>query len=101
MSLWNYLEQIPTPLRQNYREMRLILGDQLNIRHSWFEDTEQVLFVMFEMRQETDYVRHHQQKVAAFFAAMRAFADVVGTMADILYVRLDSPKNQQNLVENL
>ena len=22
---------------KNYREMRLILGDQLNIRHSWFE----------------------------------------------------------------
>lgn len=101
MSLWNNLEQIPAPIRQNYREMRLILGDQLNIRHSWFENTSQVLFVMFEMRQETDYVRHHQQKVAAFFAAMRAFADVVGTMADILYVRLDSPENHHTLVENL
>ena len=51
---------------------------------------------MFEMRQETDYVRHHQHKVAAFFCRNAGFADVVGTMADILYVRLDSPKNQQN-----
>ena len=29
---------------------------------------------MAEMRQETDYAPHHIQKVLAFFAAMRAFA---------------------------
>lgn len=101
MSLWNSLEQIPTTSRQQYHEIRLILGDQLNIRHSWFNAPENVLFVMFEMRQETDYARHHQQKVTAFFAAMRAFADVVGTMADILYLRLDSPDNHQALDKNL
>ncbi|WP_268977906.1 cryptochrome/photolyase family protein, partial [Undibacterium luofuense] len=29
---------------------------------------------MLEMRQETDYVLHHAQKIIAIFAAMRAFA---------------------------
>jgi deoxyribodipyrimidine photolyase-related protein len=48
-------------------EVRLILGDQLNEEHSWYiEPNNQVCYVMFEMRQETDYVRHHVQKVVAF-----------------------------------
>jgi len=52
--------------------LRIIPGDQLNIRHSWFmRPSPDVLFVIMEMRQETDYARHHMQKVAAFFAAMR------------------------------
>ena len=54
------------------KKLRLILGDQLNERHSWFqENDENVLYCMFEMRQETDYVKHHIQKVTGFFVAMR------------------------------
>ena len=54
------------------KEVRLILGDQLNKDHSWFDEVDKgVLYVMFEMRQETDYVKHHIQKVVAFFMAMR------------------------------
>lgn len=57
------------------KTLRLILGDQLNARHSWFgEPDSSVLYVMAELRQETDYVVHHRQKVLAFFAAMRNFA---------------------------
>jgi deoxyribodipyrimidine photolyase-related protein len=53
--------------------LRLILGDQLNEKHSWFKTPDrQVTYVLMEIRQETDYVRHHIQKVAAFFAAMRS-----------------------------
>ena len=56
-------------------ELRLILGDQLNAGHSWFRTQDPaVCYLMAELRQETDYCRHHRQKVLAFFAAMRAFA---------------------------
>ena len=43
--------------------LRLILGEQLNAQHSWFQQVEEdVIFVMMEVRQETDYVKHHIQK---------------------------------------
>ena len=52
-------------------EVRLILGDQLNSEHSWFEQVNSdVIYVMFEMCQETNYVKHHIQKVVAFFGRM-------------------------------
>ena len=55
--------------------LRLILGDQLNPEHSWFEQRrDDVLYVFMEMRQETDYVLHHAQKIIAIFAAMRELA---------------------------
>lgn len=58
------------------KTLRLILGDQLNYRHSWFnEASDDVFYMMMEMRQETDYVSHHIQKVVGFFSAMRAFKD--------------------------
>ena len=55
--------------------VRLLLGDQLDPRHPWFDHTDaDVLYVMMEVRQETDYVLHHAQKILAIFAAMRRFA---------------------------
>ena len=58
------------------KTLRLILGDQLNQQHSWYSKTDSdVTYVMAEMRQETDYVKHHIQKVVAFFLSMRNFAD--------------------------
>jgi len=60
------------------KTLRLILGDQLNSRHSWFQrPRKDVVYVLMEMRQETDYVRHHIQKVVGFFAAMRHFAKML------------------------
>jgi len=57
------------------KTLRLILGDQLNSKHSWYKRVDDnVFYCMFEMRQETDYVRHHIQKVIGFFAAMREFS---------------------------
>ena len=56
------------------RKLRLILGDQLNSKHSWFLETnENVTYCMFEMRQETDYVTHHIQKVVGFFCCNAEF----------------------------
>lgn len=55
--------------------LRLILGDQLNPAHSWFKTVQpNVVYLLMEVRQETDYVRHHAQKILAIFAAMRDFA---------------------------
>ena len=58
------------------KTLRLVLGDQLNQQHSWFDTVDDsVIYLMAEMRQETDYVKHHVQKVVAFFLSMRSFSD--------------------------
>ena len=52
-----------------------LLGDQLNVQHEWFDHVEpDTLFVLAELYQEASYVRHHVQKVVAFFDAMAALA---------------------------
>jgi deoxyribodipyrimidine photolyase-related protein len=83
--------------------LRLILGDQLNEKHTWFQKPDgNVVYVMMEIRQETDYVKHHVQKVVAFFAAMRAFAEKLRKKGHIvIYLRLDDPKNRQTIAGNL
>ena len=84
-------------------EVRLILGDQLNAEHSWFEKLDNnVCYVMFEMRQETNYVKHHIQKVVAFFGAMRNFARAREKEGHrVLYYSLDDPQNEHKLDKNL
>ena len=83
--------------------LRLILGDQLNELHTWFQKPdEKAVYVMMEIRQETDYVKHHVQKVVAFFAAMRAFAEKLREKGHtVIYLRLDDPKNRQTITGNL
>lgn len=86
-----------------YRKLRLVLGDQLHSGHSWFEQTDaEVLYVMMEIRPETDYIRHHIQKVAGFFAAMRRFkeAKVEGGHA-FRYFRIGDPANLQDFQKNI
>lgn len=91
------------PVNRPMKTFRLVLGDQLNARHSWFQTvSSDVTYVMMEMRQETDYARHHVQKVIAFFLAMRHFADE--RRADghqVIYLNLDDPANTQSLTQNL
>lgn len=84
-------------------EARLILGDQLNENHSWFTELDnRVLYVMFEMRQETEYVKHHIQKVVAFFAAMRTFARKLEQDGhQVLYYTIDDPNNCHDLKKNI
>lgn len=83
--------------------IRLILGDQLNPRHHWFEQQDPgVLYVLMEVRQETDYVLHHAQKIIAIFAAMRAFADNLRQQGHrVHYVTLNDPANQHAITDNL
>lgn len=81
--------------------LRLILGDQLNSKHSWYSDNEtDVTYLMAEMRQETDYVTHHVQKVVTFFMSMRNFAEYLkGRGFPVIYYTLDANDNPQDLGE--
>ena len=84
-------------------EIRLILGDQLNENHTWFAEVDRkVCYVMLEMRQETDYVKHHIQKVVGFFAAMRTFArQLENNGHTVIYYTINDPKNTQNIQKNI
>ncbi|SDR05462.1 cryptochrome/photolyase family protein [Flagellimonas zhangzhouensis] len=81
--------------------LRLILGDQLNSNHSWFKNVdEEVIYVMAEMRQETDNVKHHIQKVVGFFLAMRNFSESLKKKGHrVEYFKISDGKNPQNLQE--
>ncbi len=83
--------------------VRLILGDQLNPLHSWFSDVDpQTLYLMMEMRQETDYVRHHAQKVIAIFAAMRAFATALRERGHrVHYLQINEADSKLPMAESL
>ena len=60
---------------QQYHSLRLVLGDQLNSNHSWYQQVDEgVLYLIAELHQEAGYVKHHIQKIAAFFLAMENFA---------------------------
>ena len=49
------------------KTLRLILGDQLNSGHSWFQrPRKDVVYVLMEMRQETDYVTTTSRKWSGF-----------------------------------
>ncbi|MCM2680987.1 cryptochrome/photolyase family protein [Echinimonas agarilytica] len=74
-----------------YRRLRLILGDQLNAHHSWYQQAQaDTLYVIAELRQETDYAPHHVQKVSAFFSAMAQFAIALKQAGhQVLHLTLD------------
>ncbi|MGS2726587.1 cryptochrome/photolyase family protein [Psychroserpens sp. BH13MA-6] len=85
------------------KTLRLVLGDQLNIKHSWFKSTDDdVMYALFEMRQETDVVTQHIQKVIGFFSAMRQFSeDLKGLGHRVTYFKINADENTQSLTENL
>ena len=84
-------------------KLKLILGDQLNFQHSWFKEVDSSeVFVLMEMRQETDYALHHIQKVVAFFGAMRNFSEVLKQAGhQVHYLALDDKANRQQLEAKL
>ncbi len=81
------------------RTLRLLLGDQLNQKHSWFDDVnDDVTYLMAEMRQETDYVKHHIQKVVAFFLSMRNFSEELSEKGHrFIYLKINDKDNPQEL----
>ncbi len=80
-------------------QLRWVLGDQLDASHSWFSEIDPtVAYVIAELRQETDYVPHHVQKVCAFFAAMRNFADARAAEGHVVvYLDLDATADYASL----
>jgi len=85
------------------QRLRFILGDQLNEAHTWFKQScPNTLYLMAEMRQETDYVRHHAQKVLGIFAAMRRFAERLRELGhQVQYLSISDLQNQQGAIANL
>ena len=85
------------------KTLRLILGDQLNSNHSWFNSVEEsVTYVMMEVRTETDYAQHHIQKVVGIFAAMRDFASQLKSNGhQLIYLQLNDSVNLQSFDKNI
>lgn len=85
------------------KTLRLILGDQLNSRHSWFStQDENITYLLMEVRSETDYVTHHIQKVVSFFLGMRLFSEDLRELGhNVIYFKLDDKANQQRFAENI
>ncbi len=85
------------------KTVRLVLGDQLNPQHSWFAEVDRdVVYVLMEVRQETDYVLHHAQKILAIFAAMRDFARYLQAQGHrVHYLSIDDASNTQSVTGNL
>ncbi|MCZ4221912.1 cryptochrome/photolyase family protein [Pedobacter rhodius] len=84
------------------KTLRLILGDQLNINHSWYKTVDDsVSYVLMEIRSETDYTQHHIQKILGFFAAMRNFAEELKQKQhQVIYIKLNDKNNQQSFDKN-
>lgn len=90
-------------MKKQFDTLRLILGDQLHIGHSWLKQKDDtVLYVLMECLSETNYVRHHIQKVVGFFLAMRHFAErLKKDRHQVLYLKLDDAENQQSIPANI
>lgn len=90
-------------MSESYKEIRLILGDQLNAQHSWFEHkSDDVLYIIAELHQEMQYTQHHIQKVCAFFAAMARFAEALELAGHrVLHLTLDDTQGYDDLAHLL
>jgi deoxyribodipyrimidine photolyase-related protein len=86
------------------KTLRFVLGDQLTRGISSLNGLNKAndVILMVEVAAEATYVRHHQQKIAFLFSAMRHFADELiqeGVAVD--YVRLDDPANTHSFTGEL
>lgn len=76
--------------------IRFIFGDQLSESISslvTLDPSHDVVF-MCEVIEEATYVKHHQQKIAFIFSAMRHFATLlINKGVKVHYVKLDDPDN--------
>jgi len=90
-------------MKETYKTLRLIMGDQLNASHSWYQNKdESVVYVIAELHQEASYVKHHLQKIVAFFLGMQAFANALKTAGhDVLHLTLDDTKRYTDLPDLL
>lgn len=78
------------------KTLRLVLGDQLTWSLASLADCDPAcdVVLMVEVAAEATYVRHHKQKIALIFSAMRHFAESLrGEGITVDYVMLDDPAN--------
>jgi len=85
------------------KTLRLILGDQLNSNHWWFETKDDsVTYLLMEIRTETDYATHHIQKIVGFFSAMKSFAnELMNNEHQVIYINLNDENNLQSFEKNI
>ncbi len=84
--------------------IRLVLGDQLSDSLSALSDIDprNDVVLMAEVRGEATYVRHHKQKIALIFAAMRNHATRLSARGvRVRYVRIDEPENTHSIAGEL
>src|SRR4051812_557217 len=84
--------------------LRLVLGDQLSDGLAGLTDLDPAcdVVLMAEVHDEATYVRHHKQKIALTFAAMRAHAERLRARGvTVRYVRIDDADNSQSIVGEL
>ena len=83
--------------------MRLVLGDQLSDTSALRGlDPATDVVLMAEVRDEATYVKHHKQKIALVFAAMRKFAARLQERGvTVRYVRIDDAGNTGSIVGEL
>ncbi|MCA3248401.1 MAG: cryptochrome/photolyase family protein [Azospirillum sp.] len=84
--------------------LRFVLGDQLSPSLASLRglDRARDTVLMVEVAAEATYVKHHKQKIAFLFSAMRHFAE--GLRADgvrVAYVKLDDPANTHSFAGEL
>ena len=76
--------------------MYIVFGDQLNQEISSLKNVNKSkdIVCLFEVMDETQYVKHHKKKIAFIFSAMRHFAKDLKTSGfHVEYVTLDAPQN--------
>jgi deoxyribodipyrimidine photolyase-related protein len=82
------------------RHLIFILGDQLSPTLTSLSDADPAcdVILMAEVMGEATYVRHHKQKIAFIFSAMRHFADELRAQGfTVRYTRLNDPDNVGSL----
>ena len=86
---------------KNTQILRLILGDQLNPQHSWYrQQNDDVVYLIAELHQEANYVKHHVQKLCGFFAAMKSFAEQLKAAGHrVEYLTLDDTEKYKDLID--
>ena len=86
-----------------HKILRLILGDQLNSNHSWFQEKKRCSYLCLNgSKNETNYVNHHIQKVAGIFASMRNFAsELTAKKHDVIYIKINDKNNLHSFDKNI
>lgn len=74
----------------------LVLADQLSPKLCALQEADKArdIVVMSKVRGEADHPKHHPQKIALIFAAMRKFAARLEDDGwDVRYAKLNDPDN--------